>query len=307
MMILRACMKTLARWQVRFSNACAYDRRRRHLRRAVHRFHQPGSRMTRRMYDSANLDGIPSDASMVAYYVDGRYGVSTEPEMRRRWPAAVLVPISAVGSNAGIVGDVETGDLTPAGSVDWVLMRRAAGVTPSLYCNRSTWPAVRAAFGYRLVAEPSYWIAAYDGVRVIPSGAVAKQYADPAAGSGGDYDVSIVADYWPGIDAVEPAPVARWEDCDVKFYMVTVLGVVQQHIAGVSAQGVLRHMYWTGDIAGAPEWTENDTGVQGLAPYAPIDVVVTDTQTHIVTPRPDGSFAHAYQQIGTPRWIVETI
>jgi hypothetical protein len=79
-------------------------------------------------------------------------------------------------------------------------MRRAAGADPTIYCNASTWPAVRAAFAAANVAEPHYWIAKYDGDPTIPAGAVAKQYrGDVAPG----YDVSSVVDYWPGVD---PAP-----------------------------------------------------------------------------------------------------
>jgi hypothetical protein len=54
---------------------------------------------------------------------------------------------------------------------------------------------VRESFVNRGVAEPEYWIAHYDGAANIPVGAVAKQYLNTPG-----YDVSAVADYWPGID-----------------------------------------------------------------------------------------------------------
>jgi hypothetical protein len=38
---------------------------------------------------------------------------------------------------------------------------------------------------------------------VMIRGAVAKQYADPGTHGGGHYDLSIVADYWPGVDPKE--------------------------------------------------------------------------------------------------------
>jgi len=52
------------------------------------------------------------------------------------------------------------------------------------------------------VTEPHWWIAAYpgNGANLYP-GAVAHQYADP-----GPVDLSVVADYWPGVD---PKPVPK--------------------------------------------------------------------------------------------------
>jgi hypothetical protein len=154
--------------------------------------------MTRTMYDSINPSGIPAGATMVAGYVDGRY--ANMAGMAARFPSAVRVPIAVFPStNDGTVLDVETGDATPAQAPGWVTMRRAAGVDPTVYCNADTWPSVRSAFTAAGVPEPHYWIAQYDGVATVPAGAVAKQYesTDP-------WDLSAVADYWPGVD---PAPI----------------------------------------------------------------------------------------------------
>lgn len=155
--------------------------------------------MTRLMYDSVTPGSIPQSAAMVAGYVDGRYAWSAEGWAR--FPHAVHVPIAVFAStNAGVVLDVETGDATPAQAPGWVQRRRAAGVDPSVYCNTSVWPSVRAAFTSAGVAQPHYWVAAYPGGgAVIPSGAIAHQYADPLT-SGGNFDLSVVADYWPGVD-----------------------------------------------------------------------------------------------------------
>jgi hypothetical protein len=159
------------------------------------------------------LDGIAGDApamarypgavAFAAGYVDGLY----------RWSAAhwALFPNSVhVGiavfstTNDGHVLDCEPGNATPAQSVDWVLSRRAAGVDPTVYCGRNTWwAAIRAAFRARGVAEPHYWVADYSVDQsdpVIPPGAIALQYRDA-----GQYDLSVVADHWPGVD---PPPEA---------------------------------------------------------------------------------------------------
>lgn len=160
------------------------------------------------MYDGIDSDAgiIPADAQLVAGYVDGDY-VWTGADWAR-FPHAVHVRIAVhAGTDDGHVLDVESGNATPAESVDWVLLRRGSGADPTVYCNTSTWPQVRAAFQARTVPEPHYWIADYDGDTAIPAGAVAHQYASTAR-----WDLSAVADYWPGVD---PAPVNKTQEDDM--------------------------------------------------------------------------------------------
>jgi hypothetical protein len=155
--------------------------------------------MTRTMFDSDIPSAIPPTASMVGGYVDGN---AVWPAAAwTRFPRAVQVRIAVFAStNDGNVLDVELGDATPSQAPGWVRMRRAAGADPSVYCNASTWPAVQAAFRAAGVAQPHYWIAHYGPGPIIPPGAVAVQYADPPHGSGGHWDISAVADFWPGVD-----------------------------------------------------------------------------------------------------------
>lgn len=158
--------------------------------------------MTRTMYDSVRVDGIPANAKMVAGYVDGLYAnVGT---MQRRFPNAVVVRIAVSHhTNDGHVLDVEEGDATPAGAVIWVKNRRLAGADPTVYCNSGIWPSVRKAFKDAGIPEPHYWIAAWDGIQQVPTGAVAKQFKN-----GAHYDTSVVLDYWPGVDSNHnPRPV----------------------------------------------------------------------------------------------------
>jgi hypothetical protein len=164
--------------------------------------------------DAAAIAAIPTAIDLVAGYDDGDYA----------WTAADwdLFPNSThvhivvhQGTNSGTVLDVESGNATPAQSVDWVLTRRMAGADPTVYCNeQNTLPQVQAAFQARGVIEPHYWVANYDGKPVLPAGAVAKQYESAA-----DWDLSVVADYWPGVDdptdpgtAVQPAPHLQEDD-----------------------------------------------------------------------------------------------
>jgi hypothetical protein len=163
--------------------------------------------MTRAMYDAVTPGNIPPDPRLVAGYADGLY--ANLGQMRARFPHATIVRIAVRWTTRAQVLDVETGDATPAEAVLWCTKTMAG--TPNgeltVYCNTSTWPAVRAAFHAARVAEPQYWIAHYDGVPSIPAGAIAKQYSDP-----GPYDLSVVADHWPGVDpAPNPTPTPHPE------------------------------------------------------------------------------------------------
>lgn len=158
--------------------------------------------MTRVMYDGITPSSVPTGASLYAGYVDGKW--PSAAGLSKRFPNARVVGIAALPStNNGIILDVEKGDATPAQSVDWVLMRRKAGVDPTVYMNTSTWDDVRAAFQARKVPEPHYWVAAYSSSSAIPSGAVAIQWKNTSG-----YDQSNVADYWPGVDPVQETDMA---------------------------------------------------------------------------------------------------
>jgi hypothetical protein len=153
------------------------------------------------MYDSTAARDIPANAQLVAGYVDGLYRWSEAAWAR--FPTATKVRIAVfAATDDGQVGDVESGDMTPISAVSWVQMRRRAGVDPTLYVNESNKAATEAAFAAAGVAQPHYWLALYDGIQDLPPGCVAKQFINPP-GSGGNYDLSAVADYWPGVDSAQ--------------------------------------------------------------------------------------------------------
>lgn len=169
--------------------------------------------MTRLMYDSTSPWEIPRDAEMIAYYVDGRY--AWPREWLDMFPRAVKVSISAIGARTAQVGDVEVGCIwPPANAVPWVRRARADGHDPTIYVNElNDWLAVRQAFRNAGEPEPHYWTARYNGVREIPVGAIARQFAHPHDGdgvanypweTGAHYDLSVVADHWPGVDQTAP-------------------------------------------------------------------------------------------------------
>lgn len=151
----------------------------------------------RTMYDSTGAARIPAGVAMVAGYIDGNYKWS-EADWAL-FPKAVKVRIAVLPSTLdGHVLDVEHGDAAPDHAPVWVSRRRQAGADPSVYCNLSTWPAVAQAFRLSGIAAPHYWIARWGHSEIIPPGAIALQYR-----AVGPYDLSIVANYWPGVDQVE--------------------------------------------------------------------------------------------------------
>lgn len=90
------------------------------------------------MYDSVTLSNIPPVAQAVAGYVDGRY--QTWPDVLRRWPTARHVSITATGRLEADVCDVETGDVSIQGCVEWVGRMHALGhPAPGVYADLDTW------------------------------------------------------------------------------------------------------------------------------------------------------------------------
>jgi hypothetical protein len=155
----------------------------------------------RTFYDAITPANIPITAQGVCGYVDGKYAWTAADWAR--FPHSVKARIAVFSStNDGHILDVEAGCSTPGNAPGWVVRRRAAGIDPTVYCSLSAWPTVKVAFANAGVAEPHWWIAAYpgNGPNLYP-GAVAHQYADP-----GPLDLSVVADYWPGVDP-KPAPL----------------------------------------------------------------------------------------------------
>jgi hypothetical protein len=183
------------------------------------------------MYDGIASDAkaIPTTTAFVAGYVDGHYAWSAADWAR--FPHSVHIGIAVRSTtNDGIVLDCEPGNATPAEAVDWVVMRRKAGVDPTVYCGQSSWPSVKAAFAHAGIAAPHWWVARYDDDPTIPAGAVAKQWKSTA-----DWDESSVAAYWPGVD---PAPASTaapatpdTEEDEMKASVMAVNGIAMIGIA----------------------------------------------------------------------------
>lgn len=212
--------------------------------------------MTRLMYDSVDPNAIPVNAEIVAGYIDGTNYRWPESAWDR-FPNSVHVRIARrTYTNDGHVLDVEVGIPTvwpPSRAiVDWVLMRRAAGIEPTIYCNQlNDWEPVRAQFAYAGVPEPLWWVARYNNVATIPAGAIAKQYANPPL-AGGHYDLSVVADYWPGVDTKGFLDMLTAEE--QRFVYNRIAGILRQRWMRTDENGVVLETTYE-DMSSVDGWT----------------------------------------------------
>ena len=232
--------------------------------------------MTRTMYDSTVAASIPPTAQMVAGYVDGLY-VWAEEDWNR-FPDAVKVRIAVnPATNDGHVLDVEPGNWDDQASVAWVKMRRAAGVEPSIYCGNwapgytcGELPAIFAAAGE---AMPQVWVSdtTQDGT-TIPDGCIACQFAITPG-----YDISIVADYWPGVDAA-PVPVPDGPDIpDAQTDIANARALMAQ------ADTLLEHAH-----------EDLNSSVAGALPKQPPPVVLGSFSTSISSSSAPDSITYTY-------------
>lgn len=152
-------------------------------------------------------DGINSDAAsmdhtipVVAYYIDGPHAW-TASEIGLFTTNVHVKIASRFTTPAGNVIDCESGDTTPAEAAQWAAWRRADGyLNPMVYVSVDNQQAVIQAFLAAGQALPEWWLAHWDDLDQLPSGALGKQYA-----SAPNLDRSIWADYIPGVDLGTPA------------------------------------------------------------------------------------------------------
>jgi hypothetical protein len=154
----------------------------------------------RLMFDSVDPLDIPEDAPIVAGYVDGAYAW---PEREwQRFPRAVRVTITVrgldswFGAHANVL-DVENGAATEEMALQWARAVRANHRIPTIYCSADTLPKLSQSFRNAGEPMPLWWVAAWPGAgAVIPAGCVAHQFLHDL----NCYDLSVVEDYWPGVD-----------------------------------------------------------------------------------------------------------
>lgn len=159
------------------------------------------------MYDAANWQALDpgqmaAAGALVAGYVDGKYQWPAEAWAAFRAAGVTVVQIAVLLSSAAHVLDVEPGNADALDSVMWVQERRRDGMIPAVYCGGQpgySWGDVVNAHIAARVDPPMIWWSNPNGISTLPAGAIARQHT-----FAGPYDVSIVADYWPGVDVQSP-------------------------------------------------------------------------------------------------------
>lgn len=164
--------------------------------------------MTFTMYDSVDPGAMPKDGDYYAAYVD-HDRVNGFSQLPHYYPGKQYVSISNNGNDADVL-DVESGSATVQTMVKWIPEQFARGKLPTVYCDESTWPGLRAA----TKVQPSYWwIAKYNDSATMIPGAIAHQFeANQGHAQGLNYDTSIVG---PGWVRIKPKPTPPPEDDDM--------------------------------------------------------------------------------------------
>ena len=161
------------------------------------------------MYDAVDVAAIPADAEIVAGYVDGNW--PTFDALVKAFPNArhVSITVGATGGAGAMVADCETGDFSPDGAAHWAKGEIDAGRRPCVYYSRSNAAAVSAALSRAGVPTNAvdYWVADWTGAAHVVPGSVATQWASPATGSGGNFDISETVGTWPPPVHVPSPPV----------------------------------------------------------------------------------------------------
>ena len=134
---------------------------------------------TYEMYDSTDPDMIP-DGAFALLYGSGPFDAHDYPRLDR-FAHVLWIDVTAEAWQECSILDVETFDATPADVPAWVKRRIDSRDGPArIYCNISTWPAVRSEvlhgldWAYR--RQIRYWIANPTGVAHLVPGSAACQY-----------------------------------------------------------------------------------------------------------------------------------
>lgn len=163
----------------------------------------------RRMYDSTKAADIPAGSELVMGYVDGSSAWSDADW--KLFPGRTTVRLCIFNNryDAQVI-DLEPGNNDAKGAVPWIREKWLRGETPTVYCFSDKGPHgytisdVRSECDAAGLKHPLFLITDFDNnpATFDPKGdpeIIGKQYAN-AALTGGHYDASVVADYWPGVD-----------------------------------------------------------------------------------------------------------
>lgn len=163
--------------------------------------------MTRRCFDSTTAADIPAGSELVMGYVDGSSRWS-DADWLRFSDGRTLVRLCIFNDryDAQVI-DLEPGNNDARGAVPWIREKWLRGETPTVYCFSDRGP-----YGYRIsdvrsecdaasLKHPLFIITDFDNDPTLPDDpeVIGKQYANSDL-TGGHYDVTVVRDFWPGVD-----------------------------------------------------------------------------------------------------------
>lgn len=170
----------------------------------------------RQMFDALNPLNIPLalDPTDVAAYVGARkarsYDVAVSRFPRSRVWGITIEPLVP----ADIIDCEPSTNIHPLQCPAWVMLSRAAGYDPTVYCNQHDpswgWSACVEAFTTAGVAQPHWWVADANGNSAIPAGTSGVQYTFNM-GIGNPYDTSNMLDDWPAKHAPTTEDVFMFE------------------------------------------------------------------------------------------------
>jgi hypothetical protein len=256
------------------------------------------------MYDGINslAAGIAHKfpgAAMVAGYVNGSYAW-TQAEWDL-FPHAVKVRISVTASaNTGDVLDVESGNATPAQTAGWIQRRKASGYyRPTIYCNRSTIPAVRQGTGaYILGKDYDIWVADWTGSphEVTAPGTPSATCSATQYENTQDYDISVVYDGgWPHRTAPSSPPKATKppaEPRDIKATTVTATSVTLTWASDPTATSYRIRVTYQGNEVKTEDVSATTATVTGLDPDHTYTVHVAASNSAGTSAETDGPTVH---------------
>lgn len=177
-------------------------------------------------FDSTVPADIPGNAEVVLYYADGGFKWSAAD--LARFPLAEKGGITVTGLLGVQIIDCEPGAVWPPMTAANLARRDiAAGLRPTIYADASNWPLVDnalASLGLARETNVDGWIAAYDGVAVVPAGYVAKQYA--SHNTHPIYDLSVTNGVWP----FQPHPAPPPETIQIGEDQLLTITIVENQI-----------------------------------------------------------------------------
>jgi len=162
----------------------------------------------RTFYDSTTPGDLPADAEFALRYVDGAFAESETALRQRCRNLRRAATVTVTGHNLDAnMADCEKGDLTPYTAAQWAADKRQARKGfPTVYCEDSQRNEVILACKQRGLTRRRHYllfVANYNGEATIPTYAVGHQYRSPGvpgASTPGHYDISVVRNYWRGVD-----------------------------------------------------------------------------------------------------------